>query len=91
MKSSKTDYTNQPIDARDITNLFEENTVFGKVGYNTVFGKVGYNTVFGKVGYNTVFGKVGYNTVLIRGCGRGCFVPFWGNFYHENKKGQTNT
>ena len=63
VKSSKTDYTNQPIDARDITNLFEENTVFGKVGYNTVFG------------------KVGYNTVLIRGCGRGCFVLFWGNIY----------
>ena len=73
VKSSKTDYTNQPIDARDITNLFEENTVFGKVGYNTVFG------------------KVGYYTVLIRGCGRGCFVLFWGNFYHENKKGQTST
>ena len=57
VKSSKTDYTNQPIDARDITNLFEENTVFGKVGYNTVFGKVGYNTVFGKRLFCSLLGK----------------------------------
>lgn len=31
VKSSKTDYTNQPIESKDIAKLFEENSVFGKV------------------------------------------------------------
>lgn len=34
VKSNKTDYTNQPIEAKDIAKLFEDNSIFVKVKQN---------------------------------------------------------